>query len=256
MTAIWALWKRELVRFYRDRSRIVGALTPPILFWFLIGAGLGTSFHLPGASGGLNFLQYFFGGTLVLIVLFTSIFATISIIEDRREGFLQSVLIAPIPRASIVLGKVLGASTVGWLQGLTFLVFAAACGIRVPLSSYAVAAAALLLCSVGLTCVGFCIAWALDSTQGFHAVMNLFLIPMWMLSGALFPISTAPVWLQWVIRANPTTYAVSALQDALLPEHAAAAGLAGLPLCFAVMSGFAVLMILASAWLARQRSER
>ncbi len=255
MLSIATLWQRELVRFYRDRSRVIGALTPPIVFWFLIGAGLGTSFRMPGAAAGTTFLQYFFSGTLVLIVLFTSIFSTISIIEDRREGFLQSVLVAPIPRASIVLGKVLGASTVGFFQGLTFLIFAPAAGLHASPAGYGWACLALALCSIGLTCLGFCIAWVLDSTQGFHAVMNLFLIPMWMLSGALFPLSTAPKWLAFVIRLNPVSYSVGALQQALAPgEYAADIG--SLALCFAVLVAFAVAMTVLSTAVASRRDAR
>lgn len=253
---VMTLWQRELVRFYRDRSRIIGALVPPVVFWLLIGAGMGGSFQMPGAASGMNFLQYFFSGTLVLIVLFTSVFSTISIIEDRREGFLQSVLVAPIPRLSIVLGKVLGASTVGFLQGLTFLVFANAVGLHATAWGHLVAALVLVLCSLGLTGIGFCIAWKLDSSQGFHAVMNLFLIPMWMLSGALFPISTAPHWLRVVIRLNPVTYAVAGLQQALSPEHSSLAGIAPLRLCLPVLAAFAAAVLLGSAWLAGRRDSR
>ena len=253
---VWTLCKRELVRFYRDRGRIIGALTPPIVFWFLIGSGLGASFQMPGANQGMNFLQYFFSGTLVLIVLFTSVFATISIIEDRREGFLQSVLVAPISRLSIVLGKVLGASTVGFLQGLTFLIFAKAAGLSVTPMGYVLAALILLLSSLGLTGIGFCIAWKLDSTQGFHAVMNLFLIPMWMLSGALFPVLTAPGWLRLIIGLNPITYAVSGLQQALCSGNPASAQLAPMSLCLVILSGFVGAVLLASAWLAKSRDYR
>lgn len=248
MMPILTLWQRELVRFYRDKSRIIGALTPPIVFWFLIGSGLGGSFK----TDGQNFLQYFFSGTLVLIVLFTSVFSTISIIEDRREGFLQSVLVAPIPRLSIVLGKVLGASTVGFLQGLCFLVFAPLAGLHAPLWGYATAALALLLCSIGLTGIGFCIAWKLDSTQGFHAVLNLFLMPMWLLSGSLFPYDTSPHWLRLIIRANPMTYSVTALQLSLSPRP----GMASLPTCFAVLAGFSAAMLLISAAVASARDAR
>jgi len=170
MSAILALWERDIVRFFRDKPRVIGGLVPPIVFWLLIGAGLGTSVHVPGAPEGMSFLQYFYAGTLVLIVLFTSIFATISIIEDRHEGFLQAVLVSPVPRLSIVLGKVLGASTVGLAQGLAFLVLAGAAGLHPGLEGYALAFAVLTLSSVGLTALGFCIAWVLDSSQGFHAV--------------------------------------------------------------------------------------
>lgn len=237
MIAVWTLWERELTRFYRDRARLVGALAPPVLFWFLIGSGLG-----PGV------MRYFFSGTLVLIVLFTSVFATISIIEDRREGFLQSVLVAPIPRLSLVAGKVLGASTVGFFQGLTFLIFARLAGFSASVEGYALASLALLLASVGLTGLGFCIAWKLDSTQGFHAVMNLFLIPLWMLSGAMFPAATAPGWLRWVMTVNPVTYAVACLQQSL--GSLSTAGLPSVPLCLTVLAGFAAASLAASAWVA------
>lgn len=230
------LWKRELVRFYRDRARLIGALAPPVLFWFLIGSGLG-----PDA------MRYSFSGTLVLIVLFTSVFSTISIIEDRREGLLQAVLVSPISRLEMVLGKILGASTVGLLQGCTFLVLA---GAGPGLAGYALALAALSLAAVGLTGLGFIIAWKLDSTQGFHAVMNLFLIPLWMLSGALFPLDGAPAWLKAVMTANPVTYAVSALLWALSPEKAAASAAASAPYCLGVLALFAALSTGASAWIA------
>lgn len=253
---VGTLWQRELTRFYRDRARLIGALTPPIVFWFLIGSGLGTSFRVGGVGGDMTYLQYFYAGTLELIVLFTSVFSTISLIEDRREGFLQSVLVAPVSRLSIVLGKVLGASTVGLAQGLTFLVFAGAAGLDVSASGYLSAAAALALSSIGLTGLGFAIAWVLDSTQGFHAVMNLFLIPMWMLSGALFPAASAPPWLQAAIAANPVSYGVSALQRSLLPAAADAAAAASLPASFAALALFAAGSLALSVAVASRRDAR
>src|SRR5262245_3388607 len=114
------LWRREFVRFIRQRSRVIGALGSPIVFWAFIGMGLGRSFNPPGSIEKISYLEYFFPGTLVLILLFTSIFSTISIIEDRREGFLQAVLVSPAPRYSIALGKILGGTTLAWVQGLIF----------------------------------------------------------------------------------------------------------------------------------------
>lgn len=252
--AVRTLWEREVARFYRDKARLIGALTPPIVFWFVIGSGLGDAFSVPGADAGLSYLQYFYSGTLMLIVLFTSVFSTISVIEDRHEGFLQAVLVSPAPRLAVVLGKVLGASTVGLLQGLTFLVLAPAAGLPLDVSSFITAAAALALGSVGLTGLGFCLAWLLDSTQGFHAVMNLFLIPMWMLSGALFPKASAPGWLKLVIAVNPVTYGVSALQHALLPAYATATGAASLSCSFAALGLFAAGSLAASALVASRRA--
>ncbi len=209
----YTLWRRELVRFIRQRSRIVGALGPPLVFWFLLGSGVGRSFELP-AGGGMGYLEYFFPGTIVLIVLFTAIFATISIIEDRREGFLQSVLVAPVSRATIVVGKIAGATTLALIQGALFLVLAPIV-IGISVTAIPVTIAVLALVSLGLTGLGYAIAWSMDSTQGFHAIMNLFLIPMWLLSGAVFPADGAPGWLQWVIGANPLTYGVAAVRWSL-----------------------------------------
>ena len=255
MNAMMTLWQRDIVRFFRDKPRVIGGLVPPIVFWLLIGAGLGTAVRVPGAPDGMNFLQYFYAGTLVLIVLFTSIFATISIIEDRREGFLQSVLVAPVSRLSIVLGKVMGSSTVGLVQGLAFLLLAGPAGLHPGFHGYWQAGAVLTLASIGLTGLGFCIAWVLDSSQGFHAVMNLFLIPMWMLSGALFPAATAPRFLRAVIAANPVSYAVTGLQRALLPSVVSEAS-ASMSTCLLVLAGFAAAMLAACLAVASRREAR
>lgn len=215
MMAVFTLWKRELVRFFRQPSRIAGAAGSPLIFWVLIGSGLSGSFRLPGGPSDLTYLEYFFPGTMVLTLLFAAIFSTISVIEDRNQGFLQGVLVAPIPRASIAAGKVLGGATLAWLQSVIFLALAPLSGIRLTLSSALAAAGVLAVLGIALTAVGFAFAWKVDSVQGFHAVMNLLLVPMWLLSGAFFPPSGAPGWLAAVMRANPLTYGVAALRWAL-----------------------------------------
>lgn len=242
--AAGTLWRREVVRFYRDRARVLGALAPPLVFWFLIGSGLGNSFRGPGVPEGTTYLQFFFPGTILLIVLFTAIFSTISVIEDRREGFLQAVLVAPVPRSALVLGKVLGGSTLAFLQGLTFLALAPSIGLPMRPAYLPFVFLELWLVACGLTGLGFWIAWKLDSTQGFHAVMNLFLIPMWLLSGALFPAAGAPAWLRWVMAANPVTYGVAALQHGLLLN--AGTHLPDPRTCLAVTSAFALVAFTAS----------
>jgi ABC-2 type transport system permease protein len=215
MMAVFTLWKRELVRFFRQPSRIAGAAGSPLIFWVLIGSGLSGSFRLPGGPSDLTYLEYFFPGTMVLTLLFAAIFSTISVIEDRNQGFLQGVLVAPVPRASIAAGKVLGGATLAWLQSVIFLALAPLAGIRLTLSSALAAAGVLAVLGIALTAIGFAFAWKVDSVQGFHAVMNLLLMPMWLLSGAFFPPSGAPGWLAAVMRANPLTYGVAALRWAL-----------------------------------------
>src|SRR5499425_3373542 len=211
----FTLWWREVVRFYRQRTRVVGVIASPILFWLVIGSGFGTSFR--SGAGDQHYLEYFYPGALVMIVLFTSIFTMMSVIEDRKEGFLLSVLVAPVSRSAIVLGKVLGGTTLSTIQGLIFLVFAPLVGIHIGFGNYILVALIIFLVSFALTALGFAIAWPMDSTQAFHAIINLFLIPLWLLSGALFPLSGASAWLRMLMRINPLTYGVEALRQLLYP---------------------------------------
>lgn len=225
-----SLWQREVVRFFREPSRLLSAAATPLLFWILIGSGFSGAFRLPGAADDSRFLEYFYPGTLVLVLLFAAIFSTISLIEDRREGFLQGVLAAPVPRLSVVAGKVAGGATLAWLQAAPLLLLAPLAGI--PLDAVAALAAlgALALFAVLLAALGFATAWRSSSVQGFHAIMNLVLIPLWLLSGAFFPPSSAPGWLEAVMRVNPLTWGVAAVRGALYGPGAGAANVAaGLP---------------------------
>jgi ABC-2 type transport system permease protein len=209
-----ALCRRELVRFVRQRNRVIGALATPLVFWLLIGGGMGGSFRAEGLPGGDNYLQYFFPGTVLMILLFTAIFSTISIIEDRREGFLQSVLVAPVSRMAIVLGKLMGGTILATGQGLIFLLLAPLVGIRFSVLGFTQAFLIMTVIAFALTGLGFCIAWRMNSTQGFHAIMNLFLMPMWFLSGALFPADKAWGVLRWIMNANPLSYGLTGLRQA------------------------------------------
>jgi ABC-2 type transport system permease protein len=214
----FTLWWREIVRFYRQRARVVGVIASPLLFWIVIGSGFGSSFR-SGEGSSQRYLNYFYPGTLVMIVLFTAIFTMMSVIEDRNEGFLLSVMVAPVPRAAIVLGKVLGGTTLATAQGLIFLIFAPFVGVHFTLTSFPLIVLTIFLVSFALTALGFAIAWPLDSTQAFHAIINLFLIPLWLLSGALFPLSGASVWMRALMYANPLTYGVEALRTLMYPEY-------------------------------------
>lgn len=200
-----SLARRELVRFFRQRSRVVGALGTPLVFWILVGSGF-------------NYLGYLFPGTLVMILLFAAIFSTISIIEDRREGFLQGVLVAPVGRGAIVLGKVMGGAAVALLQGVAFLSFAPLVGVDVGPGGFAAAVGIMALLAFALTALGVLLAWRFESVQGFHAVMNLFLMPLWLLSGAVFPTDRAAGWVKAVMVVDPLTYGVQALRTVLTGE--------------------------------------
>ena len=233
------LWQRELVRFWRQKSRVLGVVASPLVFWLLIGYGS-------------NDLARFYSGSLVLTVMFSAIFSTISIIEDRREGFLLSMMVSPAPRTSLVLGKILGSATLAWIQGLIFLAFAPLAGVSVGAAELIPIAAAIFLVSFTLTGLGFVIAWRMNSTSGFHAIMNLLLVPMWMVSGALFPMATAHGWVRAIMWVNPLTYSIGLLNHLLRLPNAAPGAVESLIVTLA----FGIVLLLASGAMAAQKASR
>ncbi|MFO0788650.1 MAG: ABC transporter permease [Pirellulales bacterium] len=261
LPVVATLCERELVRFFRQSNRVFGALGQPIIFWLLFGAGLSGARIGDDASKSSSLdYAHFFPGTLVMILLFTAIFATISIIEDRREGFLQGVLVAPVPRWSMVFGKILGGALIAMLQGIIFLFLGwltSAFGwhpvIQATVGGIIGAILLMFVVSIALTALGFLIAWRMDSTQGFHAIMSVFLLPMWLLSGAFFPMDVGG-WLGAVININPLTYGVVGLRHCLQNGDAAAAHLPSLAACWAVSLVFAGITFAAAWWIAGTRS--
>lgn len=233
------LWQRELVRFWRQKSRILGVVASPLIFWLFLGYGS-------------NDLAKYYSGTLVLIVMFSSIFSTISIIEDRREGFLLSMLVSPAPRTSLVLGKILGAATLAWVQGLVFLIFAPLAGFHPGASGILTLALYIFLIAFTLTAFGFTLAWKMESTAGFHAIMNLVLFPMWIVSGAVFPMATAHGWIKALMWVNPMTYCVSLLNNALRMTNA----MPGETTSLAITAAFGLLLLAASGAMAARKTAK
>jgi ABC-2 type transport system permease protein len=236
---IAALVARDLIRFWREKARVLGFVGSPLLFWFLVGSGFGD-------------LGFFFPGTLVLTVMFSAVFSTMSLIEDRREGFLLSMLVSPAPRPAMVLGKVLGSTLLAWIQGLLFLLFLPLTPLRVSLEGVLQASSAILLVSFTFTAFGFLVAWHMDSSQGFHAIMNLLLFPLWLVSGALFAQETAHGWVQALMRANPVTYMVAAVRGAL----GLSAGPAGLAGSAALVGALGILLFGFAVFAAGRKSTR
>lgn len=226
LSTIRVLWRRDLTRFVREKSRVVGALVQPLIFWLVIGSGMSSTFQLSGARE-VGYVEYFFPGVVIMVVLFTAIFATMSVIEDRHSGFLQAVLTAPGSRTAVVIGKCLGASTVALAQGGLFLLLAPLAGFAPGGIDWLALGAGLSLMSFALCTLGFAVAWWLDSTAGYHVVMSLVLLPLWILSGAMFP-APGSGWIPWIERLNPMSYGVSAVRRALYAgELPAGTGIAG-----------------------------
>ena len=253
MLPAFTLWWREIVRFYRQPTRVVGVLASPLVFWLVIGSGFGTSFRSGGGPGQQHYLDYFYPGALIMIVLFTSIFTMMSVIEDRKEGFLLSVLVAPVPRTAIVLGKVMGGTTLSAVQGMIFLIFAPFAGVHLQLLPVLLVAVVVFLVSFSLTALGFAIAWPMDSSQAFHGIVNLFLIPLWLLSGALFPLAGASGWIRIIMRLNPLTYGVEALRGLLYPGAETSFPL---PTAMATLALFSLIMFAVALLMANRRSTR
>lgn len=254
-----SLAKREIVRFLRQRSRVVSAIAQPAMFLALFGAGFHGSFRTDGAVAGegvaVGFAQFMYAGTVVLVVLFSAIFSSFSVIEDRNAGFMQSVLAAPVSRAGIALGKIGGGAAMALLQGAVLLAFAPLLVDGFTAASFASGFAALVPAALGLAALGVALAWRMESTQGFHAVMMLLLMPMWLLSGAFFPLGDVPSWLDSAMRLNPLTYDVALLRHAIGDPTAASAATPSFALSLGVSVGFA-LAAFAAATAVVARKER
>ncbi|MEY4577483.1 MAG: hypothetical protein RL701_2186 [Pseudomonadota bacterium] len=210
LATIGVLVRRDLTRFAREKSRLVGALVQPLIFWLMIGSGMAGTFRLPGAER-VGYLEYFYPGILVMIVLFAAIFTTMSVIEDRHSGFLQSVLVAPGSRVALVLGKSIGSTSIAMIQGGLFLLLAPLAGFAYADIAWLPLLSGLLITALALCTLGFGIAWWLDSTAAYHVVMSVLLLPLWIVSGAMFPAAKGTI-MGYIVAANPMSYAVTAVR--------------------------------------------
>lgn len=239
-----ALAHRELVRVTRQPARVVASIATPVLVWAVLASGLARAIPAVPAQdtpAPVSLAVYLSIGTAVMTAVFSSIFAAMSLIEDRQEGFLQGVLVSPAPTASIVAGKLLGAGLIAWAQSAAVLLAAVLMlGVPTPLGLPVALLALALLCA-GITGLGLAAAWAVNSTSGFHGVMNALLMPMLLLSGAMFPLRGAAPWMTAAMQLNPLTWPSALIRGALgvsadLPHWAAWAGsgaFAALGVCLA-----------------------
>ncbi len=215
LKGLYTIWYRDVLRFSRDRSRIIGSLAQPLLFLFIFGAGLSPT--MTGlAQGQLDFQSFLFPGIIAMAVLFTAVFSAVSIVWDRQFGFLKEVLVAPISRIVVALGKVAGGSTVAMFQGAIILLLAPLIGVHLSLDQIVVLLALMLLTAATMTSLGVLMASRMRSMEGFHLIMNFTLMPMFFLSGAFFPVQGVPLWLEWLARVDPMTYGVDPIRQVAL----------------------------------------
>ncbi len=214
---------RELLRFVRQPARIIAAIGTPVILWIFMGSGFSGAMSAANNSGGGGssggYGLYLLPGMMTLVAMFTAIFSSISVIEDRQAGWLQSVLVSPAPRWSIAAGKILGGALIAFIQAALLLLALPLVGEWPSFVSLLQVLAALAVVSVAMAGVGFAFAWVSESTQGFHAVMNLVLMPLWLLSGAFFSTASAVDWLRFLMYLNPLTWATAAIRVPLVVDQ-------------------------------------
>jgi ABC-2 type transport system permease protein len=210
LRAIKIVWQRDLIRFWQDRTRMVASLVQPALFLFVLGTGL--SRLTSGSFGGINLKTFMFPGIVAMSTLFTALFSAGSIVWDREFGFMREMLVAPVSRSAIVLGKCFGGATVATLQGLVILCLAGAVGVPYSPSLMLELIGAMLILSFALTALGVAAAARMRNIQTFFGLMQVVVMPMFFLSGALYPLNSLPGWLRALTRIDPITYAVDPMR--------------------------------------------
>jgi ABC-2 type transport system permease protein len=246
LDTIYALWLRELIRFTKSQSRLVGTGGQPLIWLAIVGVGLGSAFAVGGVTGSLgnvSYVTFLAPGIIGMTILFTSIFAGINVIWDRQFGFLKEIMVAPVSRAGIVLGKIAGSATVSLITGLAIFIVVVAVGV-IPIHLLSVVgvletAVLMVLISSIFVSLGLVIASFVNNIEGFQVLMNFLVLPMFFLSGALFPLTNAPVWLKALSLIDPLRYGVDGMRGALI-------GINTYPLYvdFAIIIGIAVAFIL------------
>lgn len=218
-TGIYIVWFRDIKRFWRDTPRRVGAFIQPLIYLFLLGTGLQAAFKVFG-GGNVKYVKFMFPGILAMTVLFTAVFSAISILWDREFGFLKEVLVSPVPRTSVAVGKIFGGATQAMIQAailLALMFFPFMYGFSFETLWKALLLLPLtLLLAAGMTAIGVAISANMKSMEGFPMVMNLFLLPLFFLSGAMFPLQGLPGWMTFLTRVNPLSYGVDMLRGIAL----------------------------------------
>ena len=215
-TAIYVLWMRELKRFWRAKSRVVGSLAMPLFFLALLGLGF-RRMPIPGLAGDVDYIQFLVPGIIGMNILFSSTFGGLSVLWDREFGFLKEIMVAPVSRVSIVLGRIAGGATTALIQAVFILGISYTLGFKiVHISSIFLAIVFMVLTAITFLGLGLVFASKMRDIQGFSIVMNFVIFPLFFLSGALFPLENFPVWLRYISKIDPLTYGVDGLRAAFI----------------------------------------
>ncbi|MET3683579.1 ABC-2 type transport system permease protein [Alkalibacillus flavidus] len=221
MEGIIAIWQRDLIKFLRDKARLFGSFTMPILFLLIFGGGLSGTMETMmtqnlDVGGDFNYVQFVFPGIVSMTLLMTSVFSAMSVIEDKDFGYMKEILVSPISRVSIAIGKMAGAATVSTIQGVMLFALIPLLGLNYDLMSLIKVIPFMFLLGAALSGIGLLFASFINSTQGFQLIVNIIVLPMVFMSGALFPISGMPGWLDVIVKLNPVTYGVDVMKKIMI----------------------------------------
>ena len=214
LRGIYTIWYRDILRFWHDKIRMIGSMIFPLLFLFVFGSGLSARMGFLGP--GIDFAQFMFPGIIGMTVLMSSFMAGISLVWDREFGFLKEVLVAPISRASVAIGKTLGAATVALLQGVIILLFAPLIGVSLSIGIVLALLPLMLLLSISMSSLGILLATRIRSMEAFQAVTQMLMFPMVFLSGVFFPQQGLPAWMDILVKINPATYGIAPIRQVML----------------------------------------
>jgi len=223
MEEIFALWQRDILRFFRDKARFFSSFAMPFLFLIIFGSGMSGSIRSllgsannPSTVANFNYVKFMFPGIIGMVVFTTSIFSALSVVQDREFGYLREILVSPVKRSSIAIGKVLGGTTIAVIQGLLMFVFIPFIGLKINLSIMIKLIPAMFLVAFTLSSIGLLIASSLKTSAGFQMVVQILIFPMLFLSGAFFPITGLPAWMNFLVTINPLTYSVDMFKKIIL----------------------------------------
>ena len=253
LRGIYTIWYRDILRFWHERIRLISAITFPLLFLFVFGSGLSARMGFLGA--GVDFTQFIFPGIIGMSVLMSSFMAGVSVVWDREFGFLKEVLVAPISRVSVAVGKTLGAATVALLQGTLIILFAPLIGVSLSIWTVLALLPLMFLLAVSMGSLGILLATRIRSMEAFQAVMQMVMFPMVFLSGVFFPVQGLPAWMNVLVKLNPATYGITPIRQVILgapPDSPFGISLLGHTMSLwenvAVLAGFGAAMIFLAMW--------
>ncbi len=245
---IYTIWLREAKRYVRYKSRIITAIFTPLLWLLVFGMGLGSAIRFGGTSGGYQ--SFIYPGIICQTILFTCVMAGIGIIMDKQYGFLKEIMVAPLSRSSIIFGKAIGISTGAILQAIILLLLSFVVGVQMTPLIFIISLIICIIISIGFSGLGLFIASFMDSMEGFNLVMSFVILPIFLLSGALFPVTNLPQWLSFIVYLDPLTYGVDALRGIILGQSVLPVGIS-----IGVTLIFALIMIFASAFIFTRKEQ-